>query len=176
MILSLETKMQSINEYLFGNRALHEQWRGSTQVLVTIAENAPSPVGIEQLCAGTGRSEREVARLCRGLESAGLLRKSAPKRREWQMACDANGLTLETVYLCVLEEAARGADQDSSLSETRDKSLRRIDVLLSQAAMTVHQSVLTHLRQFSIGTVRRRDSREISTRSRWERIEARIAL
>lgn len=168
--------MHSNNDYLFGNRALHEQWRGTTQVLVTIAEHAPHPVRIEQLCAGTGRSEREVAKLCRGLERAGLLCKPAPKRREWSLTCDANALTLETVYICVLEEAARQVGIEPAVAEVQDKSLHRIDVLLSQATMTVHQSVLTHLRQFSIGTVRRRESHDASLRLRWDRFESRIVL
>jgi hypothetical protein len=174
--------MQSTNDYLFGNRALHEQWRGSTQILVTLAEHAPRPVRIEQLCAGTGRAMREVTRLCDALEHAGLLRKPSAKRREWQLTCDANALTLETVYLCVLEQAERDARKDVDAIEAPDRSLHRIDVLLTQAAMTVHQSVLTHLRQFSIGTIRRRqsyDARDMGEsllRSRWERVEAYAAV
>jgi DNA-binding IscR family transcriptional regulator len=181
IFLSLETEMQSINDYLFGNRALHEQWRGSTQILVTLAEHAPRPVRIEQLCAGTGRTLREVSKLCRGLENAGLLRKPSSKRREWQLTCDANALTLETVYLCVLEEAERDVRKDTVAIDAPDKSLHRIDVLLTQAAMSVHQSVLTHLRQFSIGTIRRRQSFDLRDmgesllRSRWDSVGASIA-
>jgi hypothetical protein len=162
--------MLSNNDYLLGNRALHEQWRGSTQVLVTVAEHAPQSVSIERLCTGTGRSEREVEKLCRGLEHAGLLCKPFPRRREWQLTCDANVLTLETVYLCVLEEAARNEDAKVVAADAPDKALHRVDVLLTQAVMTVHQSVLTHLRQFSIGTIRRR---ELPSRSRWDRFEVR---
>lgn len=167
--------MLTTNDYLFGNHELHEQMRGATQVLVMLAEHGARPARIEDLCAATGRAERDVSRLCRALEQAGLLRKPAPKRREWALTCDPNALTLETVYLCMLDEATRQVRHQTA-PEVADRSLHRVDVLLSQAAMTVHQSVLAHLRQFSIGTIRRRESREATARTRWDRFEARVSL
>jgi hypothetical protein len=133
------------------------------------------------LCEATGRTVREVTKQCRSLEHAGLLRATSSRNREWQLTCDANVLTLETVYLCVIEEAARRASAKAAAPDAPARSLHRVDVLLTQAAMTVNQSVLTHLRQFSIGTIRRRDSRdlrdsrELQLRSRWEHAETRAA-
>lgn len=167
--------MLTIDDYMFGNRALHEQLRNATQVLVTMAEHAPSRVGIGELCEATGHSAREVTKQCRSLENAGLLRATSSRNREWQLSCDANVLTLETVYLCVIEEAARRSSSKAAEAVAPDKSLHRVDLLLTQAAMTVHQSVLTHLRQFSIGTLRRREPRESALRSRWDRAETRVA-
>ncbi|HYD78704.1 MAG TPA: Rrf2 family transcriptional regulator [Paucimonas sp.] len=165
--------MLPVNDYLFGNLALHDQWRGATQVLVALAERSPQPVRLERLCEDTGRPTRNILKLCGGLARAGLVQEVSRKRREWTLACDANMLTLEDIYLCVLDDGNRRAAADLAATETPDKALRRIDLLLSQATMTVHQSVLTHLRQFSIGTLRRRES---SARPRWEHFESRAAF
>jgi DNA-binding IscR family transcriptional regulator len=166
------------NDCLFGNLVLQEEMRGAAQVLVMIAEHAPRPVRIEELCSATGRCERDVAKLCRVLEQGGLMSKPSARQRVWTLTCDANLLTLADVYLCIVDDLAREADR-AAAPEAPEKSLRRLDVLLTQAAMTVHQSVLTHLRQFSIGTVRRRqsfDGREASLRTRWESFSPSIAF
>lgn len=138
--------MLAFDECILGDRALHERFIATTEILARLVSSAPRAVGPTQLQDATDRSPREVSSLCAALERAGLVCRQDDGK--WTLSGEACEVTLEDVYRCVLHE------RDAGTVPARDISRRcasdDLNLLVMQAMIAVNQSVLHHLRQFSL--------------------------
>jgi DNA-binding IscR family transcriptional regulator len=137
----------TVDRYIFGDGVLHERFFATTQILAKVVSSAPRPVRIAQLEEATGRSSREISRLCQSLARAGLLRH-ATAAGKWELTCNPASVTLEDVFRCVLEASAerkplRGATGKRAAGTD-------VEVFLMQAMLAINQSVFHNLRQFSL--------------------------
>lgn len=141
--------MSSVDHYLLGNPALHARLCLVTEVLGKFVSGAPRAVGVAQLEKQTGRSARELQKLCAMLSREGLLQPHPQQAQHWTLACEASQVTLEDVFRCVVAEKA--ARERSKLTpDAVDTPRREVDLLLMQATMGIQQSVFQHLRRFSL--------------------------
>lgn len=138
------------NLYLLGNSALHEQFRITTEVLGLLVSHAPRPVSIEELQSYTGRSTKELSKLCGALSRAALIQPVAKTRGSWKLECAPATVTLEDVFLCVIANHTLNAKPHSARPNGASHPQQDIDLLISQASMAINQSVFRHLREFSL--------------------------
>jgi DNA-binding IscR family transcriptional regulator len=143
-------KAMSIDDYILGNDALHDRFRVTTQIVGKALSNAPNPVTIPQLKNLTGRSTKELARLCNRLSQAGLLESVTQKQDEWRLACDPGETTLEDVFRCILTEQFDSSKQMNTKRNHIHRSYRDVDLLIMQVSIAINQSVFKHLRQFTL--------------------------
>lgn len=147
--------MSTVEDYILGNGAMHERFFATTEILAKLVSSAPRAVGIAQLEAATGRSGKELAKLCGGLMRAGLLRQvrdvpDAPGVPDsWTLTCDPSMVTLEDVFRCVLAEQ-NGRARPAAKTAAPERARNDVDLLLMQAMIAINQSVFKHLRQFSL--------------------------
>lgn len=141
--------MSSVDQYLLGNAALYARLSLVTEVLGKFVSAAPRMVGIAQLERQTGRSARELQRVCAMLCREGLLRPEPKHAQHWTLACEASLVTLEDVFRCVIAEKTARERSRATADET-GVHRREVDLLLMQATMGIQQSVFQHLRQFSL--------------------------
>ncbi|OWW20055.1 Rrf2 family transcriptional regulator [Noviherbaspirillum denitrificans] len=135
--------MVTVEDCILGNSALHDRFFATTEILARLVSSAPRAVGMAQLEEATGRSEKELLKLCTALSRAGLLREDAPGK--WALTCDASLVTLEDVYRCAMSE-----QQTRSRKPAADRAPNDVDLLVMQAMIAINQSVFKHLRQFSL--------------------------
>lgn len=142
--------MNALDQYLLGDRTLYARVCLVTEVLGKFVTSAPRAVDLAQLEKQTGKTTRELLKLCAMLCREGLLLQHQP--RQWTLACEASSVTLEDAFRCVFtEQATRArpgrhkAEQDAGATPRRD-----VDLLVMQATMGIQQGVLKHLRQFSL--------------------------
>jgi DNA-binding IscR family transcriptional regulator len=140
----------SIDDYILGNDALHDRFRVTTQIAGKALSNAPNPVTIPQLKNLTGRSTKELARLCNRLSQAGVLEPVVQKQDEWRLACDPGETTLEDVFRCILTEQFDSSRQMNTKRNHIHRSYRDVDLLIMQVSIAINQSVFKHLRQFTL--------------------------
>lgn len=140
--------MVPFDECILGDRVLHERFFATTEILARLVSSAPRAVSIAQLEDATGRSLQELAQLCAALERANLLQAQPGSPQKWVLACDPSSVTLEDVYCCVLSEQAPRAERARANSDGRLTG--DVNLLVMQAMIAVNQSVLKHLRQFSL--------------------------
>lgn len=138
--------MVTVDHCILGNGALHDRFFATTEILAKVVSCAPRGVRIAQLEEATGRTSRELGRLCQALARAGLLRHDAAAGK-WQLTCDPCAVTLEDVFRCVLSETPARKPARASASE---RAASDVDVLVMQAMLAINQSVFQHLRQFSL--------------------------
>lgn len=139
--------MVPVEDYLLGNGALHERFFATTEILARLVSKAPRAVSVAQLEEATGRSPKELIKLCGGLMRAGLLRQAPDAGDRWTLACDASSVTLEDVFRCVLAEQHGRARPSRTASE---RVAGDVDLLVTQAMIAINQSVFKQLRQFSL--------------------------
>jgi DNA-binding IscR family transcriptional regulator len=139
--------MLPFDECILGDRALHERFLATTEILARLVSSAPRAVGIKQLHDATDRPSPELADLCAALERAGLLQAQAGPAQQWTLTCDPSLVTLEDVYRCVLSERDETAGARANPAQGSSNDL---NLLVMQAMIAVNQSVLKHLRQFSL--------------------------
>lgn len=139
--------MGSVEEFIFGNGALHERFFITTEILAKLVSSAPRSVSIAQLEEITGRPARELSRLCSGLARSGLLRTDPAAAGRWMLTCDASQLTLEDVFRCVLAEQQARSKAGKAGAE---RATSDVALLMMQAMIAINQSVFKHLRQFSL--------------------------
>lgn len=144
--------MNTVNQYLLGDSALHARLCLLTEVLGKFVSGAPRAIGIAQLEKDTGRTVRELQKLCAMLCREGLLQPHPHQAQHWMLACEASLVTLEDAFRCVLaEQAARErSSKAKAMPDAADTSRREVDLLVMQATMGIEQSVFQHLRQFSL--------------------------
>lgn len=138
--------MVSVEDCILGNGALHERFLATTDILARLVSSAPRAVGIAQLEEETGRSAKDLAKLCAALARAGLLRQDPIEADKWALTCDPSLVTLEDVFRCALAgQHGRGKARNKNGRATSD-----VDLLVMQAMIAINQSVFKHLRQFSL--------------------------
>lgn len=149
--------MNAVDAYLLGNSALHARLCLVTEVLGKFVSGAPREVSLAQLEKHTGRSARDLQKVCAMLCREGLLAPCPQQAQHWRLACEASRVTLEDAFRCVAaEKAARGrykAGQragHNAAPDVADMPHREVDLLVMQATMGIQQSVFQHLRQFSL--------------------------
>jgi DNA-binding IscR family transcriptional regulator len=141
--------LETVEDYILGNGALHDRFLAITEILAKLVSSAPRAVSIAQLEEATGRPARELTKLCAGLERASLLRQEPKSGGKWMLTCDANMVTLEDVFRCVLAEQ-QARSKPSSRSGAHERLSNDVDLLVTQAMIAINQSVFKHLRQFSL--------------------------
>jgi DNA-binding IscR family transcriptional regulator len=141
--------MITVEDYIFGNDALHQRFFTTTEILARLISTAPRAVSIAQLEETTGRSPKELSKLCGSLERAGLLRQAANAAEKWTLACDPALITLEDVFRCVLADQ-QGRSRAATKTAVPERASNDVDLLVMQAMIAINQSVFKHLRQFSL--------------------------
>lgn len=143
--------MIPFDHYILGDGALHDRFRATTEILGRLVSRAPRPVSIAQLESDTGRPAAELLKLCNSLQRAALLQQHENRQDAWRLACLPSVVTLEDVFRCVLmEQSERSKRGVRDRASSRQCSHYGADLLVTQATMAINQSVLKHLRQFSL--------------------------
>lgn len=137
--------MGSIESYILGNSVLHERFFATAEILAKLVSSAPRAVNMTQLEDATGRSSKELNKLCTGLARAGLVLQEQDATDKWVLNCDPAMITLEDVFRYVLTEQRT----KPSTKSAPDRAPNDIDLLVMQAMIAINQSVFKHLRQFS---------------------------
>lgn len=135
--------MVTVEDCILGNGALHDRFFATTEILARLVSSAPRAVSLAQLEQATGRTAKELSRLCGGLLKAGLLRSE--QHGKWSLTCDPCLVTLEDVFRCVL-----GRQQGRARQTAPERASSDVDLLVMQAMIAINQSVFKHLRQFSL--------------------------
>ena len=144
--------MVTVEDCILGNSALHDRFFATTEILARLVSSAPRAVSLAQLEEATGRTEKDLTKLCTALSRAGLLRQDAEAPGKWTLTCDPSMVTLEDVFRCVMsEQQARSRSAKSTVS---DRAPNDVDLLVMQAMIAINQSVFKHLRQFSLGRLK----------------------
>lgn len=146
--------MPAVDDYIFGNGALHERFRLTAQVLALLVASAPRSIGVSQLQRSMHRSFRELTKLCEGLHEAGLLKEDSAVRGNWILACAPSEVTLEDVYRFVVSGQASRTEPTSVTSEPVEQLLLDTELLVTQATMAINQNIARQLRQFSLDRLR----------------------
>jgi DNA-binding IscR family transcriptional regulator len=146
--------MPAVDDYIFGNGAIHERFRLATQVLAVLVASAPRSLGVAQIQKATQRSPRELARLCEGLHEAGLLKADPAVRGNWMLACAPSEVTLEDVFRFVSASQLPRPDTMLETGEPIEQLMLDADLLVIQATMAVNQGIARQLRQFSLDRLR----------------------
>jgi DNA-binding IscR family transcriptional regulator len=142
--------MPSIDDYILGNEVLHDRFNVTTQIVGLAVCRAPESVTIQDLTELTGRSTREVVKLCGSLSLASMLESTSRKRDAWRLACKPEETTLEDVFRCLLADQPDRGRQSDIKRDTFERSYRDIDLLLMQVSIAINQSVFRQLRQISL--------------------------
>ncbi|GAB3541137.1 hypothetical protein GCM10027343_11070 [Noviherbaspirillum agri] len=144
--------MGTVGDRILGSSVLHDRFFAITEILAKLVSSAPRSVSLSQLEDATGRSSRELTRLCGSLARAGLLCPDPRAPQKLQLTCDASQVTLEDVYRCVLSGQSRNkpANRTSAKSMPPERVCNDVDLLVTQAMIAINQSVFKHLRQFSL--------------------------
>ncbi|HVK95273.1 MAG TPA: Rrf2 family transcriptional regulator [Noviherbaspirillum sp.] len=143
--------MAIVEDYILGNGALHARFFAITEILAKLLSSAPRPVSIAQLEEATGRSSRELAKLCACLARASLLKQDGKGTGRWALSCDASQVTLEDVFRCALIEQQDQQARTKAASKTVSSGASNdVGLLVAQAVIAINQSVFKHLRQFSL--------------------------
>ena len=144
--------MSSVDHDLFGNSTLYLPFRLITEVLGKFVSCAPRTLTLAQLAQQTARPARELTKLCGVLCHEQLLQSDPGQRHSWRLACPPGQLTLEDAFRCALAvQAARARLRPARQPEARENGgQREVDLMMTQAAMDINQSVFQHLRRFSL--------------------------
>ena len=138
----------AMDQHVLGDPALHQRFRVATEILGVLISIAPRAVSIAQLEIHTGRATRELKHACRNLLRAQLLAVDRQQRGSWNLACVPSQTTLKEVFLCVAE--ARPATVATEAIVDVGGIGHAVDLMLTQATMTVNQGVLAQLQRFSL--------------------------
>ncbi|TFW00526.1 hypothetical protein E4K72_15500 [Oxalobacteraceae bacterium OM1] len=132
--------------HFLGGDVLYDRLSLATEILGRFVACAPRPVTLAQLAEHTGRMPRDIAPFCTAMQREALLRVADRRIRSWQLACEPSAVTLEDAYRCALALRNRTRRAASSGAAAQ----RDVDLLLMQASMSVNQSVVRLLRQFTL--------------------------
>jgi len=145
--------MVPADNFILGNSALHDRFRLATEILAATVSTAPAPVAMADLEHQTGRSDKDIGKVCALLERARLLERSDDG---WTLTLPASAMTLEDVFRCVVDaQSTRNRAANAAAAESRSHD---IDLLMMQATMEINQSVFQHLRRFSLDRLKSRAS------------------
>jgi DNA-binding IscR family transcriptional regulator len=146
--------MPTVDDFIFGNGALHERFRFTTQVLTVLVASAPRSVSIAQMQKYIRRPARDIEKVCDGLRESMLVQPDAVTRGNWRLACEPSTVTLEDVFRFVISLYSGRAARSRPEPEASEQLTMGVDLLVMQATMAVNQSVYKQLRQFSLDRLR----------------------
>lgn len=146
--------MPSIDDYIFGNGALHERFRVTTQALAVLVTCAPRSVSISQVQKYVQRSARDIEKLLDGLQEPMLAQPDPNKNGNWRLACEPSQVTLEDVFRFVISSYDNRTPRPREDAEPSEQLMMDVDLLVMQATMAVNQDVYRQLRQFSLDRLR----------------------
>ena len=141
--------MIAVEDCALCNSVLYERFFATTELLAKLVSSAPRALSIAQMEAATGRSVKELMKLCRNLMRANLLRQEVGAADKWVLTCSPCMVTLEDVFRCVLAEQ-QGRSKPAAKTNVPERTPNDVDLLLMQAMIAINQSVFKHLRQFSL--------------------------
>lgn len=141
--------MTPVDNYIFGNEALHSRLSVTMEILGRIVSSAPHCVSIAQLAKETGRSHREVTSICRSLSRSDLLQADAKLPQHWTLARDASLVTMEDVFRHVITQHRKPAKSDVTPSASI-RVVRPASLLIMQAMLGINQSIFSQFRRFSL--------------------------
>jgi DNA-binding IscR family transcriptional regulator len=141
--------------FMLGDGALHHRLCAMTEILGKFVACAPRQLSIRNLVESTGRCENDLESLCAGLARAALLQSNLQLPGSWSLAGTPDKVTLEDVFLCVMaEQPVQGQPPAADFVQLAGRQPQRVqhdvDLLVTQAAMAINQSIFQHLRQFSL--------------------------
>lgn len=146
--------MPTVDDFIFGNGALHERFRFTTQVLAVLVACAPRSVSIAQIQKYIPRAARDIEQVCDGLREPMLVQPDTDMRGNWHLACDPSAVTLEDVFRFVISLYSGRTVKPGREADAADQLTLGVDLLVMQATMAVNQSVYKQLRQFSLDRLR----------------------
>jgi hypothetical protein len=124
--------MSTLDTYILGNDELHDRFIVATQILGKALSAAPELVTAAHLKQVTGRSAKEISKLCGLLALAGILAPEIHAGNAWARACDPAETTLEDVFLCVLPEQTGRNYRSGSKRAPPRHFYHEVDLLLVQ--------------------------------------------
>jgi DNA-binding IscR family transcriptional regulator len=144
-----EEPMVTVEDYILGGSGLHDRLCAMAEIMAKLVSSAPRAVSMAQLEQATGRPSKELTRLCGCLWRADLLLPGPRAGESWSLACEPSEVTLEDVFRCIVAEQQACA---KPAAKPRKPECPRgdVDLLVMQAMIAINQSVLKHLRQFSL--------------------------
>ena len=149
--------MLTVEDYILGGSKLHDRLCAMAEIMAKLVASAPRAVGIAQLEQATGRPANELAKLCDSLWRADLLLPDPRGGESWRLACEPSAVTLEDVFRCIVAEQQACAKPVAKLRNP-EQPQNDVELLVMQAMIAVNQSVLKHLRQFSLDRLKVRAS------------------
>lgn len=141
--------MINVDNYILGNELLHVKLRIAAEILAEFVMVAPRPLSVARLERYTGHPEKQLIKLCRALERAGLIQSDAKAPTEWALACEPSKVTLEDVFR-VITAKPHISHRPGPACANADSMQGNVGLLLMQATMGIKQSVFAHLRQFPL--------------------------
>lgn len=145
--------MFMLDNYILRNSALHDQFCTTTKILGKLLASDPQPVSIAKLKIHTNRPAVELMKICNDLSRMRLLQAHDDLRDGWTLACAPGAVSLEHVFLCVIA-SQRNTQPKCGKHPAKPCNPNHIhhdvDLLVMQATMAINQSVLQHLRRFSL--------------------------
>lgn len=141
--------MLTAEDYILGGSMLHDRLCAMAEIMAKLVSSAPRAVGMAQLEQVTGRPAKELAKLCDSLWRADLLLADPHGDESWRLACAPSAVTLEDIFRCIVAEQQAGA-KPAAKPRQPEQPQSDVELLVMQAMIAVNQSVLKHLRQFSL--------------------------
>ena len=138
-----------VTDYMLGGSALHDRLCAMAEILGKLVSSAPRSVSIAQLEEASGRSSKELTKLCASLWRAELLTPDPNGANRWSLACEPSAVTLEDVFRCIVAEQQERS-KPAAKQGNPVRAFSDVDLLVTQAMLAVNQSVFKHLRQFSL--------------------------
>lgn len=142
--------MISVESNTASSPTLFERFFIATEIVAELLSNAPHAVCFKQLEGATGRSVNELMILCSDMEYAGLLRRDPFAFDRWTLTCDADTVTLEDVFRCLLFEQRTAATPVEGACNAECAPPNDVHLLIMQAMIAINQSVFRHLREYAL--------------------------
>jgi DNA-binding IscR family transcriptional regulator len=147
--MNLQTRF-AIDARILGSGALQERFAAYVEVLGYIVQRAPRPVTVTQLADMSNRTGEALRRRCRELCHAGILKRGSGQEHRWSLVKAPNDVTLADIFRCSVA-GGRGTGCSGGESGARTAGGEHdIDVLLTQALLTVDDDIYKRLRTFSL--------------------------
>ena len=140
--------MRADSEFLPLYKSFQESVLRFTEVLVLFVASCPQSVTIEEIVRRTQRNIDDLHEVINSLQQLDLIKPHHAQSDRWILACNPSEVTLESVLTCAISKLDFGPLWPSS-------QLSGVDALLVPAFMSVTQTVLNTLRQFSLDRVPR---------------------
>lgn len=136
--------------------ATMDRFHKVTAVLERFVAAAPRPVGIDGIVRELEIKPEEANSICLLLHDVGVLSQGT-EPEQWMLAKDQNEVTLEDVWHSMSASA-----QVTRPSDCTSSPPLKVELLVSQAFMELHQGISHLLRQFQLDRVRVSESGSVA--------------